>query len=381
MRTISEVNTAIISQLELELNKVLPLFPKAANRVISKMLAGAFILLGKYLGVSFFQMFVVTATWEQIEIDGKFVKPLELWADIFDVGAPIGDTHAELEIEIPTTAAGDTIKAAYQFRHRPSDLIYLCTADTVTTTPTTTVPVQCTTGGEIGNLDAGVGVVLEVVEPRSSIADSGTVSALTVNGADGDTESVYRQRILDRAKLPAEGGAPYHYWTWATSVDGIPYAYPYVSTIIPTAVEIYVDTEDGSAPTAAQLTAVENAVEAERPVSDKVDVAGVTFVSFDVEVRDLDSKNLNDAKTRITTVIKNYFRSREPFIDGVSKLPARDILSSGEVQGLVMEEAARINATLSGVSITLATVPVVLWYLGRDNQNRGKKVTAAVTYP
>jgi len=55
--TTKELSDNIIAQLEATLNQTIPLLPRAFNRVLAKALAAVFILLYKYGGFIFLQIF------------------------------------------------------------------------------------------------------------------------------------------------------------------------------------------------------------------------------------------------------------------------------------------------------------------------------------
>ena len=58
----SELSQMIIDQLQAAFNQRIPLFPKAFNRVLAKVLAGVFVILYKYAGFLGLQMFARFAT-------------------------------------------------------------------------------------------------------------------------------------------------------------------------------------------------------------------------------------------------------------------------------------------------------------------------------
>lgn len=77
--TTKEISDNIIAQLEASLNQSIPLLPKSFLRVLSKALAGVFVLLYKYGGFMFLQVFVRTASAKETIINGNSVTPLIEW--------------------------------------------------------------------------------------------------------------------------------------------------------------------------------------------------------------------------------------------------------------------------------------------------------------
>ena len=68
--TVASINLTIIAQIESSINQTIPLLPKSFIRVFSKTFAGVFILLYKYAGFIFLQLFVKTATIEDVTVLG-----------------------------------------------------------------------------------------------------------------------------------------------------------------------------------------------------------------------------------------------------------------------------------------------------------------------
>lgn len=60
--TIDEIRDSIVSQIEASIGQTVPLLPKAFIRVLAKVLAAAILVLYKYGGFIFLQIFVSTAS-------------------------------------------------------------------------------------------------------------------------------------------------------------------------------------------------------------------------------------------------------------------------------------------------------------------------------
>ena len=98
--TTSQINDNIVAQMQASINQSIPLLPKSFIRVLSKVLAGVFVLLYKYGGFAHLQMFVRTASTKETEINGQTLVPLIEWGRLVGVGDPIAATSAELEVTI-----------------------------------------------------------------------------------------------------------------------------------------------------------------------------------------------------------------------------------------------------------------------------------------
>src|SRR5688572_33403714 len=77
--TTAQVAANLIAQLEAALSQTIPLLPKAFTRVLAKTLSGVFIVLYKYAGFNLLQQFVVTASFEETEVNGTLIRPLVEW--------------------------------------------------------------------------------------------------------------------------------------------------------------------------------------------------------------------------------------------------------------------------------------------------------------
>ena len=68
--TTEQINSTIISQLEATLNQTIPAFPKSFLRTLAKVFAAVFILLFKYSGFMFEQIFIATASDQETIVNG-----------------------------------------------------------------------------------------------------------------------------------------------------------------------------------------------------------------------------------------------------------------------------------------------------------------------
>jgi hypothetical protein len=96
--TTKEISESIIAQLEASLNQSIPLLPKSFLRVLAKTLAGVFVLLYKYAGFMFLQMFVQTASAKQTTVNGKTFTPLTQWGRLIGVGDPVFLSHTSTTV-------------------------------------------------------------------------------------------------------------------------------------------------------------------------------------------------------------------------------------------------------------------------------------------
>ena len=108
--SIATLSTAIEAQLTSQLSTV-PLLPKSFSLVIAKVLAGVFVILWKYAGWIFLQMFVAYATMDEVTINGKRVRPLVELGRQYGVRDPTAATRAVLVVEFDVTTQSGTLPA------------------------------------------------------------------------------------------------------------------------------------------------------------------------------------------------------------------------------------------------------------------------------
>jgi len=88
-----------------------------------------------------------------------------------------------------------------------------------------------------------------------------------------------------------------------------------------------------------------------RPANAAVNVLAITRVEFDVEVLGLlpDTTETRDA---IEEGVDEYFRAREPFIVGLSRLPREDRITEAAVAGIVDGIVNAEGASATSVTLT-----------------------------
>lgn len=374
--TVAELNANIIAQLEDKLAQTIPIFPKAFLRVLAKVLAGVVIILFKYAGFIFLQLFVAHASMEWTTINGKRVRPLVEWGRLIGIGDPIPAVPAELVVSVPVTTQTGSLKAGTKLIRDATRVVYEVQADVPLNAASVQARIVAVSiegvdnsdgSGEIGNLAAGD--VVSFVNTPANVASATTVVSTTVNGAEAETADAYRARIIDRFQKKPQGGAYADYQMWAEEVPEILHAYPYAGADVepalggpqPGTVWVFVEseTEVDGIPTDPQRDAVlaninkdVAGVATRRPVNDAVYVRPIRRTAFDVNVEGL-APDTPELQVQIEDAVSEYFTSREPFIEGLSVLPRTDRITeagvSGVVDGIVNANGASVNGvTLPG---------------------------------
>jgi uncharacterized phage protein gp47/JayE len=370
--TTKEISDNIIAQLEASLNQSIPLLPKSFLRVLSKALAAVFILLYKYSGFMFLQMFVQTATISDTVINGVTVSPLKQWGRLIGVGDPAPATQAELTIDITVTNQTGFLPSNTQMINSGNGVTYITLGSVLLDAPTVSATVRAAsdqTGGSgagvIGNLDNGA--VVSFANPLASVSRNTVVTSQVVTGADGESEDAYRQRIIDRFQKTPQGGAYADYEQWGEEPSGILNAYPYTSAC-PGQVDVYIEsaTEPDGIPTNAQLTEALASINQSdrRPANALVNTFPIGRLAFDISVAGLVVDNLGQVQADITTALEQYLEARAPYIEGLSIDPREDRVTVTALGGVVDDVVSAAGGVFAGLALSRDTVNLQIYTLG-----------------
>jgi uncharacterized phage protein gp47/JayE len=379
--TTQEINDNIIAQLEASLAQTVPLLPKAFLRVLAKALAGVFVLIYKYAGFMFLQLFVRTASYADTEVNGVTVNPLREWGNLVGVPDRAAATQAELLIDITVEDQTGFLPANTQLVGRDNGVTYLTLSSVALTAATVQATVRAVSdqqggggAGTLGNLDPGA--VLSFANPLAQVARNASVVSQVVTGADAEAIDAYRQRIIDRFQKRPQGGAYADYEQWGEEPAGVINVYPYTSEC-PGQVDLYVEATPESSgspdgiPTSAQLQEVLGAVELDqsglasrRPANALVNAFPIKRVGFDIRVTGLLVADLAEVRDQIETALAEYFASREPFIPGLSVPPRRDRITRSALSGVVDDVVSASGGIFSAVFLELDGVNLDLYSLG-----------------
>ena len=108
-KTIEEVYNLIISGLETELHTRFRLLPKSFVRVLAKVLAAVFISLYRQQGWIFLQLFVDTATFDEVKVLGRKIRPLVQWGELVGIGQPREATQWSGTLTIKVLKKGEQL--------------------------------------------------------------------------------------------------------------------------------------------------------------------------------------------------------------------------------------------------------------------------------
>lgn len=375
MTTTKEISDNLIVQLEATFGSSMP---KSFSRVLAKVLAGVFIILYKYCGFIFLQLFVSTASMRPTEINGKTVTPLIEWGRLIGAGDPLPATQAELVVRVTAEILGTTLPAATQIVSVASGVTYITmqavTLDT-TLTDIDVIAVSDQSGGggagTIGNLEPGA--ALSFANPLSGVARGVSVVSQAVTGTDAETDDQYRTRVISRFQLRPQGGAYVDYKLWAESTPGVLQAYPYTSSN-PGQVNVYIEssTEPDGIPTTAQLEAALESIKYDnstglatrRPAGALVNTLAIIRVPFSVEIVGLSVENPVAVKANIEAALNAYFVERSPYLVGLTLPPRLDRITESAVSGIVEDVVSLANGIFTEAKLYKSAVLTPIYTLG-----------------
>jgi uncharacterized phage protein gp47/JayE len=365
--TTAALDAQIVSQLEGSLGQTIPILPKAFVRVLAKVLAAVFILLFKYAGFILLQLFVAHASDKETTVNGRKVRPLVEWGRLIGVGDPDAATRAELWVNVTVKNQVGELKAGQQAVRTETGYVYTVVAPVALNAATVPVRIRAIGSpnngdgtGSAGNLQPGD--IVEFANTPANVATKATVASQATTAADAETIERYRARIVQRLQRRPQGGAYADYQQWGEEVEGIVAVYPYAGD--PGEVDVYVEATEASSgdpdgvPTLAQRDAVKASIEmneaglaTRRPVNAALNVLPISRVGFAVTVAGLDPVNAENEKA-INEGLDEYFRSRKPFIVGLSSLPRQDRITEGAISGVVTTIVDAKGATVTVVTLT-----------------------------
>ena len=365
--TTLEIQEQIINQVVASTSTVTTLLPRAFTRFFAKVLAGIFMIIYKYSGWMFLQIFVRTASFEETTVLGQKITPLIEWGRLIGVGDPGGATQTELLLDITVINQTGSLPAGTQAVSTKNGITYILlspvTLDAAAKQGTFRAASDVdggTGGGTIGNLE--VADIVSFVNPLANVERDMTVDSVTTTGADAETEAAYRQRVIDRFQKQPQGGAGVDYEIWGEEPTGVVNLYPYTGN--PGYVDVYteVDTSidpDGIAPpdileNVRDAIIYEDGSQTRKPINAYLNVYSITRRGFDINIIGLDVPDTVTTEPLIEDAITTYFLDRQPFIDGVTPLPRADKIQVNNIRSIVDSFATAAGGSFAGIALFYA---------------------------
>lgn len=260
---------------------------------------------------------------------------------------------------ITATGAPDTpIPAATELR-RADDTRYLTDADaTIGSAGTVTIAITALVAGAAGN--AAAGAKLSLIAPIAGVQSQMTVVAPGLaGGADLESPTSHRRRLLDRIQSPPHGGAEADYMQWVKEVvgDTLVWVYPLHSGI--GTVGICFIMPDGSVPSSADVGRVQAYIDMERPVTAEALVFAPVADLIDLAIKL--TPDSTAVRMAVAAELDDFFlREAEPGGEiPLSRIAAAISSAAGEYAHVLVSPAADI-ASEPGHIARLGTITWVV---------------------
>lgn len=389
-KTIEQVNNLIVSGIEAELNTKFRLLPKSFIRVLAKVLSAVFITLYKQQAWIFLQMFVDTASFDEVEILGRKIRPLVMWGNLVGIGEPEGATQWQGRIKVEVTSVNTYLEQGTQFINPATGLIYITTQTVLLKNSEEEIAVKCVESGIVGNVE--VDDELNVVSPYFNIGRKAVITEVTDKAIDEESESSYRARVKLRWQVQPQGGALGDYRKWASDVSGVLQTYIYKDDNSAAGVLIYVVSDDESRiATPGMLKEVGEACtydpvtgEGRKPVTAVLDpandgsygnVRACSIADFTVYVDDFVGTEIDSFKSSVKTNFESYFLEREPFVRGLSVDNVRvDRISTVNLMSIANDIAEGLNGYFGKIRLEKNGSIITDYTLGKGELAKLKKL-------
>lgn len=310
-----------------------PLLRRAMVDVLGAVWAGAVHTLYGYLDWLAKQLFGDTAERESL------LRMAKLY-DIKPVAATFatGNVSATGEDDAPIPV-GTILRLDENTSYR------VTTAGVISAvTGSGTFPVKAVLAGSAANVPAGTVLTFESEVPGVNATATVDVDGIT-DGEDEEGTEELRDRYLLRLREPPEGGADQDYEAWAIAVAGVTRAwvYPNENGLGTVVVRFVKDGEADIFPTAGDVTLVQAALDAERPITAEVTALAPTKLEVDFTIHLVPDNG--DTRAAVTAELTDLLRRVAEPGDGAGR-------------GTVLLSAIRTAiGTAEGVTDYVLTVP------------------------
>lgn len=352
--TIQQIYNEILNDLQSEMGVQIPVFGKSFLRAIAAVQAAKLYIF--YLSADFIKRNTLPDTADSVEKGGT----LQRWGRIILGRFQFAATQAQYQVEV-TGDVGATIDAQTTFQSRSTaaspNKLYIIDADYTLTATTDTITLRALEAGRNSQLEIGDELVATV--PIAGVNKSVEVVNEITEPQDGESDELYRARLLEALRTEPQGGAAVDYRIWSNTVDGVAQSYPYASLGVNTAggVDVYVEatvaasTDGKGTPTTATINEVESVIklnpDTNLPMGERgrkplgVDLNVLTVAPLDVEVEISGFQNLDSTKeAAIRAQINALVADIRPFVEAVDNENERN-------------DTLTLNAIISAITIAV----------------------------
>lgn len=385
--TVQEISDQNISRFEAALGQSVPLNEKAFLRVLSAIEALVASGLYKYAAERARQNLAISADGDWLDLIGnEFSTPRKL------------AESTVLTITLPATT-GTTIPATASFIGASNGVRYFADAAVIAAAGVATISVTAESPGTLGNL--AVSDTLTIVSQVAGAEQTATVTSVDTTGADRETDTVYRPRVLFAIRATTGGANATDHKIWAEEVAGVTRAFPFAGkpvgggTSYPGDRTVYIECDvsidpDGIPPTSL-LDSVRESINFDpetgrsRPVlgltDDTLYVEPIARSDFDVTVENISTPTGLDAtvKSAISAALTLYFGDLATYVEGVDLVQERnDQVTSLTISSIIQGVLDTYGASAEDVTFEVAATPYDIYQLAAGELAAFGSITYAV---
>jgi hypothetical protein len=356
--TLSELNTAIIADIEAKFGAPVSMVGKSFLRIWAGTMAGTSYLM--YIALAKVQknIFVDTCDYETLVRFGRVKlgrNPFPATAGIYNV--EVTGTIGAV-IPVSSTFKSDDDSA------NPGNLFILDSAVTLVAS-TQIIQLRCLSSGVETKLD--IGDTLTATAPIALVDSQCEVDEEITAPLSAESESEYRTKVLNAFRLEPQGGAGSDYRLWSADVQEVANSYPFAAEGF-TQVNLFIEakladsTDSKGTPSSDTLDDVQAAIEeptvdrpSRKPILSVVNYLPVTPLDVVITITGFvgDTPEIQDL---IESAILEETKKIRPFVSSIDVLSNKnDILSNFKLIGIIM--AANPGSIFSDVSFTVDGSP------------------------
>lgn len=366
--TISQLYTAVKSDIETEYGSTITSFGKIFLRVLAVVQAAKLKILYLVVGKVQKNIFIDTA---EPEASGG---TLERFGRIKLGRNPFPAQSGQYLVSVTGSAAA-IIQALTTFKSNDDSLspgmLFILDNSYVLTGTADQITLRALTAGTISKLMAGDN--LTATAPMANVNKGVTVVSESVQPLDSEDIEDYRLKAEEAYQLEPNGGAASDFRIWAADVQGIERVYPFARPAAPAEVNLYVeatpsDSTDGfGTPSAGMLTAVEAVVEMDpdttKPINERgrrpLGIWQVHYLPVTIKTVDIEIDAFQGLTVDIQTIIENALDSLvigiRPFVAGADTLESKnDTIDTNRIISSIL--SVRPGSTFGTITLKINTV-------------------------
>ena len=363
--TTQELINTFVSTFESKFSQTVPALERSFISVLGRVLAFSDTGLYKYAANRILQSLAVTATGDNLDLIGSNYGVDRIAGVAAQIDIALG---GEVGSTLPQTAAfvGDNSGVRY---YPETDVTYDATSETFTIV-----------SEEIGTTGNAVsGDTFTLTSPISGLDNTGTYDSTDAAGADRESDSAYRRRILDEIRTVGGAGNGVDYRRWGEGSANVARIYPYSGTPAdgsegtsePGDRTIYVEaataySADRTAD-AALLAAVRDLINTDPDTSlarvplgmtdGTLFVKSVTIQDIYITITDLTATGdtgLVDIKADVESALEDYLLTLSPFVTGVDvEVDRNDTITGLTIARVAQQIFDDLGATATAITFAL----------------------------